>query len=120
MTGWADGCSRKVGRAGGCLHPTQYTQHLSLARKVKVLNPFGRLVSARQPIPPHHSVAVVVDEGAVVHVVICRGAQAQPSEHAVPRVVHFRMDQTKPRGPGHGQSGGEGEGWWAVVHLVRV
>ena len=42
-----------------------------------------------RPGGPHHRVAVVVDERAVVDVVVGGGAEAEQAEDAVPGVVHL-------------------------------
>eukprot|EP00966_Prymnesium_polylepis_P286413 6616317-Prymnesium_polylepis.1 len=55
--------------------------HLGLCVRVELPHRLWLLVRAREPIPPHHRVAVIVHKRAVVHVVVGCAAR-QHTAHA--------------------------------------
>mmetsp|Transcript_5771 Transcript_5771/g.16752 ORF Transcript_5771/g.16752 Transcript_5771/m.16752 type:complete len:229 (-) Transcript_5771:101-787(-) len=79
------------------------SEQLRLAALVEDAHRVGVAVRAQKAVPPHHGVAVVVDEGAVVYVVVGGGAEAEQAEERVPGVVHLwgrRDGEARRRGAG--------------------
>ena len=60
---------------------------------VKALGVKRALICAHDAVPVHKNVAKILDEDAVVHMVVTRRPKAKRPAHGIPRVRVFGMDQ---------------------------